>query len=173
MNQIILFLFCRPTGPIFFAVLPVDQKINLISPNKEFIFNPDRYLTEDTSNTVNFKNVSSYLSNEILKLACHFQYIQWYNFNSTNVKSNLVTNKCNFTTLTFVYDLAAPICSKIFIFNKFVADCDVDQFLADPTMLCNCDQSPFVDKYHGHILKRDLTIIKNNKFGKIICSNPK
>ena len=75
MNQIILFLFCRPTGPIFFAVLPVDQKINLISPNKEFIFNPDRYLTEDTSNTVNFKNVSSYSSNEILKLPCHFQYI--------------------------------------------------------------------------------------------------
>ena len=28
-------------------------------------------------------------------------------------------------------------------------------------------------KYHGHILTRDLTIIKNNKFGKIICSYPK
>ena len=31
-NQIILFLFCRPTDPIFLAVLPVDQKINLVSP---------------------------------------------------------------------------------------------------------------------------------------------
>ena len=31
-KQIILFLFCRPTDPIFLAVLPVDQKINLVSP---------------------------------------------------------------------------------------------------------------------------------------------
>ena len=27
-----LFLFCRPTDPVSFAVLPVDQKINLVSP---------------------------------------------------------------------------------------------------------------------------------------------
>ena len=33
-NQIILFLFFRPTNPILFAVLPVDQKINLVSPYK-------------------------------------------------------------------------------------------------------------------------------------------
>ena len=32
MKQIILFLFCRPTDHIFFAILPVDQKINLVSP---------------------------------------------------------------------------------------------------------------------------------------------
>ena len=34
-NQISLFLFCRPTGRpyFFFAVLPVDQKINLVLPN--------------------------------------------------------------------------------------------------------------------------------------------
>ena len=31
-NQIRLFSFCQPIDPIFFAVLPVDQKINLVSP---------------------------------------------------------------------------------------------------------------------------------------------
>ena len=31
-NQIILFLFGRPTDPIFCAALPVDQKINLVLP---------------------------------------------------------------------------------------------------------------------------------------------
>ena len=30
-NQIILFLFFQPTDPLFFAVLPIDQKINLVS----------------------------------------------------------------------------------------------------------------------------------------------
>ena len=34
-KQIILFLFYRPTGPIVFAVLPVDQKINSVSPNEK------------------------------------------------------------------------------------------------------------------------------------------
>ena len=37
MNQIILFSFCQPTDPIFFAILPVNQKINLVSP-KYIIF---------------------------------------------------------------------------------------------------------------------------------------
>ena len=32
-----LFLFWRPSDPIFFAVLPVDQKINLASPNVLFL----------------------------------------------------------------------------------------------------------------------------------------
>lgn len=73
-----------------------------------------------------------------------------------------MTNKCNFTSLTVVYDLTAAICSKIFIFNKFVADCDVDQFLADPTiLLCNCDKTLFVDEDHGHILARNPGIIKS------------
>ena len=32
----ILFLFCRQIDPIFFPVLPVDQKINLVSPKVLF-----------------------------------------------------------------------------------------------------------------------------------------
>ena len=31
-NQIISFLFWRSTEPDFFVVLPVDQKINFVSP---------------------------------------------------------------------------------------------------------------------------------------------
>ena len=31
-NQIILFLFCRPTDPIYLLSLPVDQKMNLVLP---------------------------------------------------------------------------------------------------------------------------------------------
>ena len=56
-------------------------------------------------------------------------------FNSTNVKSSLVTNKCNFTTPAFAYDLTATISSKIFNFNNFVSELDVNQLLTDPTIL--------------------------------------
>ena len=36
-NQIKTFLFCRPTDPIFLAFLPVDQKIDLVSPKNNFM----------------------------------------------------------------------------------------------------------------------------------------
>ena len=36
-NQIVLFLFCRPIDLIFFAVFPVYQKNNLVSPNVLFL----------------------------------------------------------------------------------------------------------------------------------------
>ena len=58
--------------------------------------------------------------------------------NNTNVNSNLVTNKSNFVTPSVVYDFTTPIRPKIFNFNNFVCDFNVDQFLADPTILpCN------------------------------------
>ena len=36
-NQIILFLFCQPIDPTFFAVLPADQKNTLVLPNVLFL----------------------------------------------------------------------------------------------------------------------------------------
>ena len=83
---------------------------------------------------------------------------------STNVKSSLVTSEGNYVTPTVVYDLNAPIRSKIFNFINF-SGLDVDQFLGNPTILpCNYDKYPFVDKDHGHILTGILRIInvKNN-----------
>ena len=80
-------------------------------------------------------------------------------FDSTIVKSSLVTN---LVTTTAVFDIIGPIHSKIFNFNNFTSNLDVDQLLVDPTILpCNCDKSPFVDKDNGHILIVDSTIIKN------------
>ena len=70
-------------------------------------------------------------------------------FNSTKVKPSLLINKCNFTTSTIAYDLTAPICSKIFKFNHFESELDVEQFLGNPTILsCNCDKSPFADTFN-------------------------
>ena len=50
-------------------------------------------------------------------------------FSSINVKF-----KYNFITPTVVYDLTTPICPKIFNYNIFVAELDVDQYLADVAM---------------------------------------
>lgn len=50
---------------------------------------------------------------------------------------------------------------KVQFFNS-LPELDVDQFLAYPTiLLCNCDKTLFVDEDHGHILARNLGIIKS------------
>ena len=46
-------------------------------------------------------------------------------FDSTIVKSSLVTNEGNFVTPTVVFDLTDPIYSKVFNFKNFAFDLDV------------------------------------------------
>ena len=73
-----------------------------------------------------------------------------------------------FENTTVVHDLTFPIRSKIFNL-ELVLELDFDQFLADTTILpCNCDNSTFVDKNHGHMLMGDLKIIQNNEMRKNI-----
>ena len=42
-------------------------------------------------------------------------------FDCPNIKSSLITNKCNFITSTVVSDLTAPIHFNEFNFNNFVS----------------------------------------------------
>ena len=72
------------------------------------------------------------------------------------------------------YKLTPPISTKFFNFNKFVNNLDLDLFLTNPASLpCKCNNSPFVDKYHKHIVTGDLRIIKNNALRKLFIKGPK
>ena len=72
------------------------------------------------------------------------------------------------------YKLTPPISSKFFNFNKFVNNLDLDLSLTNPDSLpCKCNNSPFVDKYHKHIVTGDLQIIKNNALRKLFIKGPK
>ena len=65
------------------------------------------------------------------------------------------------------YKLTPPISTKFFNFNKFVNNLDLDLFLTNPDSLpCKCNNSPFADRYHKHIVTGDLRIIKNNDLRK-------
>ena len=71
------------------------------------------------------------------------------------------------------YKLTPPI-SKFFNFNKFVNNQDLDLFLRNPDSLpCKCNNSPFVNRYHKHIVTGDLRIIKNNASRKLFIKGPK
>ena len=65
------------------------------------------------------------------------------------------------------YKLTPLISTKIFNFNKFVNNLDLGLFLTKPDSLpCKCNNSPFADRYHKHIVTGDLRIIKNNDLRK-------
>ena len=78
------------------------------------------------------------------------------------VKS-LPSSSVKFPIPMVTYKLTPTISTKFFNLNKFVNNVDLDLFLANPDSLpCRCNNSPFVNKYHKHIVTGDLQIIKNN-----------
>ena len=80
----------------------------------------------------------------------------------------------SFTPPTVVYSLNSPISSKIFNFNKFVSSLDVERFLQDSSSLpCSCENSPFSDRNHNHIISGDLRLVKNNQLRKLFTKGPK
>ena len=80
-----------------------------------------------------------------------------------DIVKSLPSSSVKFPVPMVTYKLTPPISTKFFNFNKFVNNLDLDLFLTNPDSLpCKCNNSPFVDKYHKHIVKGDLQIIKNN-----------
>ena len=72
------------------------------------------------------------------------------------------------------YSLKNPIRSKIFNHKKFAQHLDIEEFLANRNSIpCACENSPFKDPHHNHIITGDLRIVKNNKLRKLICKGPK
>ena len=72
------------------------------------------------------------------------------------------------------YTLTTSNYSKLFNHKKTVGEINVTDFVNNENIYpCNCENSPFKDRYHGHIITGDLRIIENNKLRKIICKGPK
>ena len=95
-------------------------------------------------------------------------------FNDSTVKEVIPNLPSKFEIPTVVYTLTETIGSKIFNFNKFVNNLDVNSFINDNTSLpCHCNGSRFVDQHHQHIITGNLKIITNNKLRKLFSKGPK
>jgi len=113
---------------------------------------------------------------------CHIQFcnkaVELINLprilNSAKVKTALDNSDYNFPNPTVVYNLTSPIYHKIFNFRSFLKDVNVDEILSNfDSLPCECENSPFKDNHHEHIVTGDLRIIRNNKLRKIMCKGPK
>ena len=92
----------------------------------------------------------------------------------TELKGTIPLDARDFPMPTVVYNLPPSIRSKIFNFNKFVEELDINNFLLDnKTIPCNCANSKYKDERLGHVLTGDLSIVENNNLRKLLTKGPK
>ncbi len=75
---------------------------------------------------------------------------------------------------SIVYSLTPTIRNKIFNYKETVDSIntvDLETFGTNLTS-CECQNSPFIDQHHGHIMTGDLSFIKNNHLRKLISKGP-
>ena len=90
------------------------------------------------------------------------------------VKGSIPSIASKFETPTVIFNRSQTTGSKIFNFNKFVRNLDIDSVVNDNSILpCQCNDSPFSDRDHRHIMTGNLKIIQNNKLRKLFTKGPK
>ena len=73
-----------------------------------------------------------------------------------------------------IYKLTDTIRSKLFNYKNFVQSLDVDLFLSDNNVLpCECENSPFINSDHNHIITGDLSIVQNETLQGLFAKGPK
>lgn len=94
--------------------------------------------------------------------------------NDPSLSASIPLSANKFENPTVIYKLTHNIGSKIFNFNKFVSSLNIKDPEKDLSSLpCNCKDSPFIDKHHGHIMTGDLSIIKDSKLRELVSKGPK
>ena len=84
------------------------------------------------------------------------------------MNKSLPTLSAKFPTPIGNYKLTALKSSRFFIFSTFVNYLYSDLFLTNPDSVpCKCNNSPFVDRLHKHMVTGDLQSIKSNVLRKL------
>ena len=79
-----------------------------------------------------------------------------------------------FSIPTVIYSLTPPMAGKIFNFNNFVAELDIEAFCNNMEIVpCSCQDSSYKHKDLGHILTGDLSIFEHSSLRKILSKAPK
>ena len=86
-------------------------------------------------------------------------------FHDSPAKACLPTD-AKFYDPTALYSLINPVRCKIFNFDKFIHDLDVEAFLQDtPILPRNCEGFVYIDKDNQHIVAADFWILRNKTKG--------
>ena len=94
--------------------------------------------------------------------------------NEKNVVNTLPSLFDKSDKISTIYKLSNTIRSKIYNHKSFLQNLDTAEIIKKQNDLpCDCNDSPFKDPNHGHIVTGDLRIVQNNKLRKLLCKGPK
>ena len=70
-----------------------------------------------------------------------------------------------------VYNYTKPVRNKIVNYRQTVQSAVYEDWVSEEGG-CNCQNSPFVDEHHGHVITGDLSIVENRKLKKLLSKGP-
>ena len=80
-----------------------------------------------------------------------------------DIVNSLSSSSVKFPMPMVTYKLTPPKSTKVFNFNNFVNNLDLDLFLTNQNSLpYKCNNSPFAEKHPKHTVTGDLLIIRDN-----------
>ena len=85
---------------------------------------------------------------------------------------SLATN-VDYTAPSVSYSLTPTIRSHIFNYKQFVDELDLKKFLKNPNILpCSCTDSPYVDKFHKHVVSGNVDIVPHPELKHLFLKGP-
>ena len=70
------------------------------------------------------------------------------------------------------YEYTSTVASKLFNFAPALSNLNVSEYLSN-LHTCQCKESKFCYKPHGHVITRDLRVIENAKLRELVAKEPK
>ena len=70
------------------------------------------------------------------------------------------------------YEYTSTVTRKLFNFAPTLSNLNVSEYLSNP-QTCQCKESMFCNKPHGHVITGDLRVIENARLKELVAKGPK
>ena len=101
------------------------------------------------------------------------QYQSLTKFQSTlEIKSHQLCHMNILVLLPASCEYTSSVASKLFNFASTLSDLNVSDYFSNP-QTCQCKESKFCYRPHGHVITADLMVIENAKLRELVAKGPK
>ena len=77
------------------------------------------------------------------------------------------------SNIKIVYKYEKPVGSNVLNYNKTLRETEIRSFTEISALQCDCDNSPFKDDFHGHIITGNLEIVEDPELRQLLAFGTK
>ena len=77
------------------------------------------------------------------------------------------------SNIKIVYKYGKPVSSDVLNYNKTLRETEIGSFTEINSLQCDCDNSPFKDDFHGHIITGNLEIVQDPELRQLLAFGTK